>query len=392
MNKLKILFTMTPPFNPNDGGVQQTTFKLGKKFTELGHDVYYFSMSNLGNIEVDYGQLKFASNQNGVDSQLNLKELREYVYTIKPDFVINQMPYEFKMSELLSKEKEKLKYILLGCLRNSLFSVKNNTRDVSKLVLPNFIFKIFDNKIGLFILLQAHRFKHKKQLKKILDLHDKFILLAPPNRDELKYFVGSYKQNKVSVISNSIPSVFNEDIKKEKIILHVGRLNIPQKRSDLLLPFWKEVCDKLKDWEFVIVGDGPYGETMRQEIIKNKIPRVKMIGYQKPEEWYKRSSIFVMTSAFEGFPNVILEAQSFGCVSLAYKSYDAISWIVNNNKDAILIEPYKIKEMSDSVLLLTKDENKLKSMAIEAKRNASKFVIDNIALDWIKLFKSQKKL
>ena len=390
MNKLKILFTMTPPFNPNDGGVQRTTFKLGKKFTELGHSIFYFSLSNEGNLNSEFGKLYHASQPERADNMTNLSELIEVLNKTRPDFVINQMPYEKELTKCLYNEKKVVGYILLGCLRNSLFSVKNNIRDTSKRVLPNYIFKIFDNPAGLYLLLQLHRKKHKKQLKRILDFHDEFILLAPPNKDELNYFVGDYKKEKVKVVPNSIPEIYNEPPKKEKILLHVGRLNIQQKRSDLLFKFWEKTYDHLKEWKFIIVGDGPYLKNIQKAIKDKNIPRMQLLGYQQPEEWYKKASIFIMTSAYEGFPNVILESQSYACVPIAFKSYDAISWIVNDKKDALLCEPFNIEEMAKEVIELVTGD-KLEKMAVECKNNASKFVINTVAKKWIRLFDKLKR-
>ena len=77
-------------------------------------------------------------------------------------------------------------------------------------------------------------------------------------------------------IPNSIPSVVRAPGQKEKIILHVGRLNIQQKRSDLLLKVWGKVFPMLPDWEFVIVGDGEYKEQLELEIKSKNLPRVKI--------------------------------------------------------------------------------------------------------------------
>lgn len=389
MNKLKILFALTPPFNPNDGGVQRTTFKLGKKFTELGYSVFYFSLSDRGNLKADFGEIYHASQPGKADNVENLIMLKKVLDQTKPDIVINQMPYEKNLTKTLFSKKNELKFILLGCLRNSLFSVKNNIREISAKVLPKHLFIIFDNRLGLLFLLQLHRLKHRKQLKTIIDLHDKFILLAPPNRKELHYFVGDYKKEKITVIPNSIPDIYHGNLNKEKVILHVGRLNIQQKRSDLLLKFWKKTYIILKDWEFVIVGDGPYLENLKEKINDENIPRIQLLGYQQPEEWYKKASIFVMTSAYEGFPNVILEAQSYGCVPVIFKSYDAISWIVNDQKDSLLCQPFDTEEMSNGVIELI-NSSKLEKMAEECKVNASQFVVDKVAKIWIGLFDKLK--
>jgi glycosyltransferase involved in cell wall biosynthesis len=224
-------------------------------------------------------------------------------------------------------------------------------------------------------------------LREIINAHDRFILLAPPNKDELKYFVGDYMPDKVTAIPNSIPSVFPAALtKKEKVILHVSRLNVPQKRSDLLLNFWISCYKELPDWTFLIVGDGPYKDVLKEDIRKKGIPRIEMKGFQKPEPYYEKASIFMMPSAFEGFPNTILEAQSFGCVPFAFNSYAALEWIVNNDQDAKLIPPFETDTMGKEVVNLIQNKNNLKTMQEASIRNASKFTIDQVGYYWKDLF------
>lgn len=382
---MKILFTLTHAFDPNAGGVQRTTYKLGKKFTEMGHSVFYYATTNKGNIDSDFGKLFYSPEPGNVNNLENLDDLKKVLISVKPDFVINQMPYEKKLSEFLSAKKKEMNYVLLGCLRNSLFSVKNNLRDISKGILPRSLFKLLDNAAGLKILLYLHKIKHKKQLMQILDLYDKFILLTPSNIKELNYFVGNYKMDKVCVVPNSIPKVYYEKFIKENIILFVGSLNIKQKRADLLIEFWKRTYNKLTDWKFIVIGGGLVNE-MKKIIKDEHIPRMELLGNQKPEEWYKKAPIFVKTSAYEGFPNVILEAQSYGCVPVSFTSYDAISWIVNDKKDAILVKPFDVDKMSDEVIALATGGYNIEKMAEEAKNNISRFVIDEVAQQWMDLF------
>src|SRR5690606_26708162 len=129
---------------------------------------------------------------------------------------------------------------------------------------------------------------------------------------------------KVVCIPNSIPEVQDSLPEKSKTILHVGRLNIHQKRSDLLLDVWARVHAALPDWQFIIVGDGEYKETIDRQILSRALPRVQTVGYQNPTNFYRQSSLFVMTSAFEGFPNVIIEAQSFGVIPFAFNSFSSL--------------------------------------------------------------------
>lgn len=383
---MKILFTLTTPLSPNTSGVPRTTLKLGKFFFENGYDVFYFSMSSIENIQIDNGKLFIAPEQGNSNNRVNLIELEKAIEKIKPDIIINQMPYDKHLSKTLYHLKLKSGFRLLGCLRNSLFSFKDYPRSYMRETMNPHMFKLFNNAVGVFVIKSRHWFVHRKKLKKILDYHDRFILLTPPNRWELKYFIGNYKNEKVVWIPNSIPYIFDNIAIKEKRILHVGGLNTHQKRSDLLIEFWEKIYDLLPDWNFDIVGNGSYYKKLEEEIARRKLPRIILYGKQIPEPFFEKASIFVIPSAFEGFPNTLLEAQSHGCVTLAFESYPAISWIVNQNVDTFLSQPFNVIDMSANALNLANNEQLMNRMRIAALNNARRFTINNVGKMWLELF------
>lgn len=385
---MKILFTLTPALNPNDGGVQRTTWKLGSWFEEQGYEVAVYSLDKSGHVPVTFGTLYHAPENGKQNNPENIRQLEKTVKAFQPDIVINQMPYEQNLRDALSELKTETGYILLGCLRNSLFNFKNNVRDQMQRIMPGPLFRFMDNKAGIGLVQWRHKIKHRNDLKAIIDQHDYFILLAPPNRKELAYFVGDYKPEKVISIPNSIPEVADESVLegKEKIILHVGRLNISQKRSDLLAAFWRQLHQKVPHWRFVIVGDGPYFSTLKKEIKEQNLPRISLEGYQKPEQYYQKASVFIMPSAYEGFPNTLLEAQSYGCAPVLFNSYAALDWITEDGKNAILTQPFNTEEMAASTEQLIMQQNALVTMQKQALENARRFTIEKVGREWEQLF------
>lgn len=383
-----VLIVLTQPFNPNDGGVQRTSFKMGSYFSANGFKVSYFSFASGGHIAPDFATLYHTEHKGESRNSLNIKKFKEVILECRPDIVINQMPYDKGIRNSLHKIRAESKFVLLGCLRNSLFSFKSNLQDKINFLIPKSVRWVVNNKVGLFIIEKYHIIKHSRELKAILDIHDFFVLLTPSNIKELDYFIGNYKSEKLFVIPNSIPEVKQIEIPKEKILLHVGRINIPQKRSDLLLPVWKDIVKKVEDWKFLIVGDGPYMEILKSEILKYNIPRIELVGYQKPEEYYARASIFMMTSAYEGFPNVIIEAQSFGNIPVVMDSYYALNDIVNDNLDAILCTPFDTKEMAEKISSLMNDQKRIYEMTLASYKNAEQFTIDRVGKKWVEFFNS----
>lgn len=386
---LRILFTFTPAFNPNAGGVQRTTYKLGKHFFEHGLEVNYYSLAKDGHESSAAGKLFSAPCYNGLKNQRNIDNLKMVLRDIRPQVVINQMPYEHRLRSTLFQEKRNISYLLIGCLRNSLFNFKNNVGDRIDQMLPRPVNWAMNNVIGRAIVSSWHWLKHRRDLKCIIDQHDYFILLAPPNRKELEHFVGHYKPEKIKAIPNSIPRVLEEIPEKEKIILHVGRINVQQKRSDLLLDFWERIHVQLPDWKFIIVGDGDYFETLQKDLQMRNLPRVELKGRQQPESYYKKAAIFMMPSAYEGFPNTLLEAQSYGCASLAFRSYGALDWIGHDGKDVKLFPPFQVDQMALFALGLTRNPEKLKNYQAAALQNASRFIIDKVGKLWLEFFNSR---
>lgn len=385
--KKVILFILTQAFNPIQGGVQRTTKKLGNKFSELGYVVKYYSFSKQGHIPMPPNSLFHSLKEGKNKNEENLAHFKHILLSLQPSVVINQMPYEKEIRDTLTDSRMEAQFMLIGCLRNSLFALKNNLGHTISTHFPFPINKLFNNAIGRYLLLQYHHRTHRNKLKQILDVHDKYVLLTPPNKMELKYFVGDYKMEKVTIIPNSIPKSQKALPKKEKILLHVGRVVISQKRADLLLDVWEQCQSQLPDWKFILVGDGPYFVEMESEIQNRGLDRIILKGYKEPNEYYARASIFFKTSAFEGFPNTILEAISFGCIPVAFNSYPAIGHILKDKVDSILIKPYDTKKMAREITKLATDPIRLRQMQEHALETSRKYEIDKVIEYWIHLFK-----
>lgn len=387
---MKIVFVQTRSFSQNQSGVPRVTFNLGKCFTQQGLDVAYFSFKNKGHIKPKYGNLYHATEIGGLKNKTNIDYFKKTLLSLKPDIVINQMPYEKNLRDSLFDLSTKTDFKSIACIHNSLFNFKSNVKDIMKRRLPSPFGNIMATDILSQIPLQYHKSKHSKDLKAIIKAHDTTLLFTPSNYKELEYFLNpedlrdaniNFMPNPATEICETIPP------HKEKTILHVGSINITQKRSDLLLDFWENIFENLPNWNFKILGHGPYFKHLQADLNKRKLPRVELLGFQKPEEYYKKASIFMMPSAYEGFPNTVLEAQSYGCPVVAFNSYAALDWIVGENNIKLLAKPFDTYSLSKKCLHLANDERNLKEMQNYALENVKRFALDKIADQWQNLFK-----
>ena len=169
-----------------------------------------------------------------------------------------------------------------------------------------------------------------------------------------------------------------------KRVISVGRLT-HQKGYDMLLKAWQKVEEK-SDWELILLGDGDEKESLINLANKLKLKNVKFLGVKKDvPEYYKKSSIYVSSSRFEGLPMCMIEAQSFGLPIVAFDCKTGPSEIINNNKDGFLIKNENIEELAEKLLLLINDRDKLEKFSLEARKSAKRFTLEEIIKNWQEL-------
>ena len=381
----RILFVVTPALDPNAGGVQMSTWKLGTFFHDSGHQVGVFSFAEHEHVPQTFASLFAAPEGGNVGSKANLRALGEAVEAFRPDVVINQMPYEHAIGEVLTRYRDCL---LLGCLRNTLYSVRANLDEYGKGILPRWAQPWFRNSIGRASLLHLHHARHRRDLKRILATYDRFVMFGPPNLEELGYFVPGFDREKIALIPNSIPFVPETVPVKEKRLLWLGRVIATQKRADLILEVWKRVSAALPDWHLDIVGDGSALADIRKAVEDEAIPRVEIHGRQVPDDYYRRAAIFFMTSSFEGFPNTLVEAQSFGAIPVVFDSYPVARWIVETGRNGFLIPPFDVDAMARKIVEIarTPERERLAQQTLDSVR---RFEISQVYALWRDLFEAQ---
>ena len=119
---------------------------------------------------------------------------------------------------------------------------------------------------------------------------------------------------------------------------------------------------------------------------RNNLDRIQFFGKVKPDEYYKKAKIFHMTSAFEGFGNVLIEAQSYGCVPMLFDSYAAASDIVHHNQNGILIKAFDCNEYAAETKKLMDNPEKTSELALNAYENVLRFSYEETYKKWEKVF------
>lgn len=386
-----ILFVLHSRPIITDGGVQRSANTIGNYLKDNGFTVVMLitTSNNIAQETIDHIPIFYVPDDK-LDSEICNQCIKSIINKYNINYVLSFNGFCIKTVKYVDRNiSDNIVHYISQ--RNGFLSYINNI-DIIYLEKENNKWHnvILFNKITLFILKTIHIVKHRYLYNIISKKVDKIIVQSPKYIDELKYFVKNISTEKVVSIYNPIKPQIDYSLSKENIILFVGRIDYNQKRPDRLLYVWKTIQDKYPDWKLVFVGDGPYLDVMKTICRTQKIKNATFTGFSKPEYYYQVAKIFCMTSTFEGFGNVKLEAQSFGCVPILFDSYAAASDLVNNSLDSFLIKPFDLKEYAEKIELLINDIELLKRMSKNAYRNASRFEPTNIMNQWINLFINDK--
>lgn len=206
----------------------------------------------------------------------------------------------------------------------------------------------------------------QKSLFKDLSInYDNIVTLSHGGIDEFVLICPTVDRDKLVCIPNAIRMIEPPDLSiKEKRCLYVGRLDNKAKGVDRLLRIWKMVEQHNVDWQLDIVGDGPDGKWLQSYANELELRRVTFHGFQEPISFYRRASIFCMTSTYEGFGMVLVEAMQHGCVPIAFDSYPAARYIIMNDKTGCIVESFnendyaqKLEALMSSSFLATSLQN-----------------------------------
>ena len=191
----------------------------------------------------------------------------------------------------------------------------------------------------------------------------------------------SFVKNK-KVIFNPIDNFLDVKFEdKEKLILAVGSLT-HQKGYDRLLKALSLV--DLRGWKVIIIGEGPLEDEIKAMIAElNLTQYVSLIGRRKDiNAFYKRASVFVLSSHWEGFPNVLAEAMASGCACVSFDCITGPSNIIKNGENGFLVEQDNILMLSARIRDLIEDKDLRKEFFDKALEIRDKLDINKIAGMW----------
>ena len=373
---------------PGVGGTETVSFLLKKELKKNGFTVQSLFFAQKALLSED--DFLFPDGLDNITSSENKEFLTKTIIQNNIDIVLLQGVPNKGLIELCTEAKKLTNAKLVYSYHFNPLMIKNDYDDFKEWLLRRS--KPFLRLLYNFYYEIKRPYVIRKSLKYFstfdIDNIDAFVSL---NKRYTDYFQSLYPQKhkyKFRTIANPITIEETEKTyKKENIVLFVGRLTF-QKRLDRLLYIWKDLYNQYRDWRLIVVGNGNYSDKYKKIASELALENIEFVGQQPSEEYYKRSKIVCMTSSTESWGMVLIEAQKYGCVPIAFNSFDAVSDIIINNHNGILIKPFCKEAYADAIRKLMQNENLRNQLLKNGKEYIKKFDTKDIVKEWLSLFDS----
>lgn len=176
-------------------------------------------------------------------------------------------------------------------------------------------------------------------------------------------------------------------VRSTKRVVTIGRY-VYQKGYDLLLKAWAEVEKHYTDWTLDIYGMGD--QTEYRQLMADLCIDVDRCHLNGPVddvgEVYQNSSIFVLSSRFEGFGLVLVEAMACGLSVVSFDCPAGPDEIITDGYDGLLAPSGDVKFLAQKLMLLMADEKLRTRLSQNARQSAQRYEMYSIAGKWVDLF------
>lgn len=380
--RYKIVFC-TPAIYSAGGVERVVSYKACYFAEQLGYDVTiivtegkgrdcYFPLSDkvkVINFELGFEELWRASFIKKV--YLYLTKQRQYkrllkaeLMRIRPDFTISMLRREI----------------------NFLTSIHDGSKKIGELHVNRANYRNFEANDSNGLKRLFAKFWMRSLVKKLKRL-DQLVVLTDKSK-------ASWPElSNVSVIPDPIPMPIPlaiSDLHAKRVVT-IGRYAY-QKGYDLLLQAWAEVEKQYPDWTLDIYGQGD--QTIYRELMGDLGIDANRCHLNGPVEdvvkTYQDSAIFVLSSRFEGFGLVLVEAMACGLPVVSFDCPAGPDEIITDGVDGLLVPSGDVQALAEKLMALMADEDLRQRLGKRARQTAQRYDMTVIANLWRTLFEKVK--
>jgi glycosyltransferase involved in cell wall biosynthesis len=218
---------------------------------------------------------------------------------------------------------------------------------------------------------------------------DKIHVLLPSYRN----LYPSFLQQRIHAIPNTIQNTITPHVtrlSRRKRIVGIGRFDDDTKKFSILIQSFSLCQKSFPDWDLTICGDGPSMGSYRDWIRKHSLEsRIILPGaVTSPETYLAISDIFCIPSAYEGFPNVLLEAQQAGLPCVGFSACLGVNEIIVHEMNGLLANKFSAESLAQQMrILMRSDELRLK-YGTEGRKMLTRYDFTQCFDAWERLIRS----
>lgn len=354
------------------GGIERVlSDKMNYLVREYGYEVYVATSDQGGN------PIPFPLDERIIVKDLNIRFHQQYHYRRLKRFLKNrelERLYRSRLSSFISE----ISPDVISCIRDGCTSA------------------VLDLKISIPIIFESHAMYKDVEFENSTFLHRLSIYKGREKYNRLDRIVTLTEGDandwrrvckNVCVIPNVVH--LNESGRysqcKAKRVIFAGRFDL-QKDLDSLTNVWALVQQRHPDWTLDVYGNGELKPHF-EEIVYNKKLNVRVHpAIPNILDRFIESSMLLMTSLYEPFGLVLVEAMSCGLPVVAFDCPYGPADIIHNGKDGYLVEKRDIKAYSDSVCKLIENNQIRQEMGRAAVLSSQRYNADVIMPQWDRLF------
>jgi len=341
-------------FNPSvEGGGVERNIKLIFKTLDikLRNKVYFVSCDKLNGLD------KSIKNVEPIIKINTNNRIIKYLICI---FSIIKIYFNDKNIVIFSFQANVYAIILAKILGIKIIVRANSAPSIWTNKFKDLVIKVFYNLADEVI---VNSLEFQREVKSIFKVNSQ-VIYNPIDKKKLKY---------LSKVKKNFP--FFDNDKKGLRIINVGRLTHQKNQIELL-----KIVNILKNQipvKLLIIGNGPEKIKLDRYIEKNNLgSNVKILSFTKnPYIYFKKSQIFILSSLYEGLPNVLIEATFLKLLCISYKCKTGPKEILENGRGGFLVKLHNFRKISDILIKYYNSKNKssFKEMINFSYKNTNRY-------------------
>lgn len=236
----------------------------------------------------------------------------------------------------------------------------------------------------------------QERYRLMYDNCDRLVLLSSRFFNEFAELGGLQVDEKFISMPNALTyDIFlpKQDIpNKQHEVMILCRMDEKAKKVSRALKIWRKIekSGKQEDWTLTIVGGGPDLQYYKNLAAKRHLRNVSFEGRQEDAlPYYKRASIFMMTSAYEGWGLTLTESQQMGVVPMAFASYSSLPDIITDGVNGYIIPDGQLNMYASKLVYLMDHDNERQTMAEAAIDSSHRYELDKLCDKWLQLFSAE---